>query len=220
MKMGYIFIRHLIYPIDKHHIHSASRSWIGGLGEGWGLTWIPCNSFGLFWTQLDPLGLTWAHLDSLGPTWTHFDSLGLIWTHLDSLGLSPTHLDSLGLTWILFVSLGPTGSHKGKGKGRWVQKEKGKRGRMKFALGILFTSRNRAAHARTKRNDFLVSGGAFLKANSLPPTSDIYIYVYTHMYRKGKLYFAPGFKSGSASLPVSEFLSLTLDVCLSATEFF
>ena len=126
----------------------------------------------------------WA---SLGLTWIHLDSLGFIWIHWSSLGFTLTHLDSLGLT---FVSLryhveftstslrshlakvsqgkGNVWSHKEKGKGHWEKREKGKGARMSFSLGFLFTSRNRAAHARTKRNDFPVSGG-LPKGELTPP---------------------------------------------------
>ena len=72
-------------------------------------------------------------------------------------------------------------SHKKKGKtpssarekvkAPGAKREKGKVPRHVFAPGFLFTSRNRASHARTKRNDFPVAGG-LLKTVSLPPTSD------------------------------------------------
>ena len=72
--------------------------------------------------------------------------------------------------------------HEGKGKA-YDKREKGKASgvkgkRERQRTGNLIRDPTRhpdRAHARTTRNDFPVRG-ACLKANSLPPTSDLYIY--------------------------------------------
>jgi hypothetical protein len=46
---------------------------------------------------------------------------------------------------------------------------------MRFALGILFTSRNPSAHGRTKRNAFLVTGG--LPRGELTPPNVRYTFL-------------------------------------------
>ena len=144
------------------------------------------------WIYLDSLGFTWIHLDLLGLTWTHLDSLGFIWTHLDSLGFTWTHFDSLRLTWTHLVSLwihfdlpwtldpptltrekGITQSHKGKGKTSRSKKGKGK-GETPYNFtpdSPVHPNTARRTHARNETISRF--GGASLKADSLPPISDI-----------------------------------------------
>ena len=100
------------------------------------------------------LRFIWTHLDSLGPTWIHLDSLGFTRTHLDSLKFTRTHLNSL------------------REKGRAIV-PKGKREthRITFEMHFHLASAPRARTHDTKR--FPGYGGACLKANSLPPTSDL-----------------------------------------------
>jgi hypothetical protein len=174
------------------HLDSLGLTWIhlDSLGFTWihldslGLTWIHLDSLGLTWSHLDSLGFTWTHLDSLGPIWMHFDSFGITWTHLHSPGFTRTLLGSLGLTWIHLDSLGFTRTHSeslGLARPHWNSlREKGKaiRGkrerqmlRMRFEMHFHLASAPRARTHDTKR--FPGYGGACLKANSLPPTSDI-----------------------------------------------
>ena len=132
-------------------------------------TWTLLGSFGFTWTHrihLDPVGLTWTHLDSLGLIWIHLDSPGLTWIHLDSLELIWTHLDSFGFTSIYVREKGKPSALKGK--------------RESPAAGFLprsdYATRPRV---RTHERNETISRfrGASLKANSSPPTSDIYIYI-------------------------------------------
>ena len=140
-----------------------------------GLTCNHFDSHGITWIHLDAIGITWTHLDSLGITWTHLESLGFTWNHLESLGITWIHLDSLGITWT-------KGNGDWQGKRESLPRPKGKREnpRMRFEAHSHLTITART-HARTKRNDFPVRG-ACLKADSLPPTSDIYIYIYIYIY--------------------------------------
>ena len=95
---------------------------------------------------------------SLEHTRAHKNSLELSWTHLNSLEIIRTHMNSL-----IHIS------HKGKGKGPRAEREKGKPGaRHLRCISNLHSPRARTHN--TKR--FPGYGGACLKANSLPPTSD------------------------------------------------
>ena len=138
-----------------------------------GLTWIHVDSFGFTGIHWDSLGFTWIRLDALGLTWSHCDSSGLTWIQLHSLGLTWTYLnlDSLRLTWTHLDSLELTDLTEGNGKSHRAERGKGNGApdvRDAFAPGI----GPARTHAHTTRNDFPVTGGPCLKANSLPPTSD------------------------------------------------
>ena len=134
------------------------------------------DSRGLTWTHLDSLGLTWTHLDSLGFIWTHLDSLGFTWIHLDSLGLTWTHLDSLDLTWIHQDSLRFTRIHQNslREKGKAIE-SKGKREMARITFEMHFHLAQAFARTHARHETISRLRGACLKANSLPPTSDLTI---------------------------------------------
>ena len=46
----------------------ASYSWIEGLAQEVGFTWVHLESLGFAWTHLDAFELTWPHLAALGLT--------------------------------------------------------------------------------------------------------------------------------------------------------
>ena len=145
------------------------------------------------------LGFTWTHSES---HLTHLDSLDPTWTPLGSVDLTRSHLDLLDLTWTYFDSLALKLSmgkgthklarekgksvHKGKGKGRRGIREKGKRGGSD--LKRISTLPPHRAHARTRRNNFPVTGGGLPKGDLTPTQPPFfflyrqYIYIYIYIY--------------------------------------
>ena len=79
-------------------------------------------------------------------------------------------------------------SHKGKGKGPRAKREKGK----PAASVLRCISTLHSPRARTHdTKGFPGYRGACLKANSLPPTSDIYIYIYIEREREREIPIRP-----------------------------
>ena len=181
------------------HLASPGSTWVHSISLDF--TWSVSFEFNWFHSVL--LHFTWVcFLSPVPPTWSHLVSLGFTWFRLDKLGFIRFPLVSLCFTWLHLVLLGITRLHlisidchftdltekselpsqRETGKLPLGKRVKGKGGRIRFSCGVLLTSRNPAAHARTKRNDFPVwKGLGYLKANSFPPNSDIYIYIiYIH----------------------------------------
>ena len=160
-----------------------------------GLTWFQMVSLGFIWSHLVSLAFTWSHLVSLGLTWFHLVSLGLTWSHFDftfvslwfNFGLtsillwSHVYLTLISLWFHIDFMLIRRESlvHEGKGKA-YDKREKGKAGgvkgkRERHRPGIWSGIRlgNQTARTHARHETISRSGGACLKANSLPPTSDL-----------------------------------------------
>ena len=135
------------------------------------------DSLGFTWTHLDSVRLTSTHLDSLGSTCIYLYSPGFIWIHLSQIRFQcNSTLNSFRFT----LDPGLTRSHKGKGnhpisQGKRedlpLQKKKGKR--LRHSDSTLHPNTARRTHARNETISRF--GGASLKADSLPPTSDIHM---------------------------------------------
>ena len=141
---------------------------MGEGGDSLGFTWFHLVLLGFAWFHFVSLGFTWFHLVSLGLTWFHLVALGFTWFPFVPLGLTWFHLDSLGLTW------SPIWSHLVllQGKRESCPPPKGKRENPTDDVSGAFPPYNQTA--RTHERNETIS-----RLVSLPPTSDIYIYIYT-----------------------------------------